>query len=422
MIREMIYIVEILSVLKCAHCIYGEKIRINKSFFVTVILLFLIMDFANRYDIAIEGTILMYSVFGIYCIAVFDKSAKVHIINTAFYMIAIVMIQLFCGGIIALLFNGSMLMRTLISDALVLLFCYILLPMFKLHKIAEWALQKNIVLYLSLGYIFLIIMQLLIQLKVVGSFRIGTYLTLVPFIIYMFFLCKQGREYQHSYMQKDMELQLYVDDKEKFRDYVSGVRSRQHEMNNHIMAILAMHYTAGTYEELVREQNQYCERLAIDNKYNSLLALYNSVLPGFLYDKLTHIESKGIVVECTVAVEKYEAYVPDYYMIELLGILLDNATEAVLEYDKNKRIYIGIIQTDMGYDFIVRNPYRYVPYDEIEGWFGYEKSSKGKGRGIGLYHLRSICREWDCLLGCNNVEYQETNWIEFKIETRRKGK
>jgi len=264
-------------------------------------------------------------------------------------------------------------------------------------------------------------MQLLIQLKASGSFRIGMYLSLIPFIIYIFFLCKQGREYQHSFMQKDLELQAYVEDKKKFKDYVSGVRSRQHEMNNHITAILAMHYTAGTYEELVREQKQYCERLAIDNKYNSLLALYNSVLPGFLHDKLTHMESKGIVVECIVAVETYEAYVPDYYMIELLGILLDNAAEAVLEYDKDKRVYIGIIQTDTGYDFIVRNPYTYISYDEIDGWFNYEKSSKGNGRGIGLYHLKCLCREWDCLLGCNNVELEGTNWIEFRIETRRKG-
>ena len=61
MIRELIYIVEIFSVLKCIHCVYGEKQKINAVYVMTVISLFVTVEIANRKSIELEGTFLMYT-------------------------------------------------------------------------------------------------------------------------------------------------------------------------------------------------------------------------------------------------------------------------------------------------------------------------------------------------------------------------
>ena len=66
MIRELIYIVEILSVLKCIHCVYGEKIKINIGYVLTVVALFLTIAGTNKYDAALEGTFSMYCIFAIH--------------------------------------------------------------------------------------------------------------------------------------------------------------------------------------------------------------------------------------------------------------------------------------------------------------------------------------------------------------------
>lgn len=415
MIRLLIYIIEIISVLKCIHCVYGEKQKVNMGYLLTVILLMGTMIIANQYSIAIEGTFIMYSILAIYCILTFKRTAKTLIINTVLYMIVQTIIQLVFSGLVMVMYNGNVLIRTLIADCCVMIFCFSILPLLRINKISDLFLRKSIILYLSIGYIFAIIITFLLKLKNSGNVRVGSYLTLLPFIICVYILAKQRNVYQNSYEYEKKELQLYKDDRKEFSGLISKVRSRQHEINNHITAIMSLHYTTGTYEELVKKQSEYCEQLLKDNKYNSLLGLYNSVLPGFLYDKLRYIEEKGIAVECKIMVKDYESYIPDYYVIEMLGILLDNATEALSENDENKQIYFSVIQDETSHNFTIRNPYRYVPYDEIESWFDYEKSSKGQDRGIGLYHLKSICKEWNCYIGCSNVEYSGRNWIEFKI-------
>ena len=421
MIRELIYIVEILSVLKCIHCVYGEKIKINIGYVLTVVALFGTIAETNKYDAALEGTFSMYCILTIYCILMFRKPAKELIINTALYMIIITMLQLLMLVVFILLIQNDVLLRTLLADICVLEFCYILLPLIKIDRVAQWALKKNIIIYISTAYICLIVSRLLINMKVDGGTSIGVYLVLLPFIVCLYLITKQWRRYQESDEQKTKELQLYEDDKKKFNGLVANVRSRQHEMNNHIAAIMSMHYTEKSYEAFVNAQSEYCQRLMTDNKYNSLLSLYNSVLPGFLLDKFTHMEDKGIQVECKISVMNYESAISEYYLIEMLGILLDNAAEAIKEAIDNKKVIFEVMEIQNGFQYMVRNPFPYVTYDEIESWFAYEKSTKGPKRGIGLYHLKCLCEEWKCVVGCQNVEYDSTNYIEFKIETGRKA-
>ena len=420
MIRELIYIVEIFSVLKCIHCVYDEKQKINVGYVMTVIALFVTVEIANKHLIALEGTFLMYSILSVYCVLTFKRMAKVYVINTAFYMIISTVIQLICCGLAILLQIEDRFFRILAADVFTLLCCYFILPGFKVYKLANWAERKNWTLYISVGYVFLIVCDLIIKIKADGGARVGTYLTLIPFIFCVYILSKQWRMYQDSYEQEKKELQLYRDDKQKFDGIVSKIRSRQHEINNHITAIMSLHYTSGTYEELVEKQNAYCKHIIGENKFNSLLRLYNSVLPGFLMDKFTQIETAGISVECKVLTEQYKSLIPEYYLIEMLGILLDNAAEAAQEEDSIGRISFKIIQTNSGYEYVVSNPYKYVSYEDFGTWFAYEKSSKGTGRGIGLYHLKCLCDEWKCTLTYRNVEYDNLNWIEIKVGTGRK--
>jgi len=419
MIRELIYIIEILTVLKCIHCVYGEKQKIGVGYVLTVAALFVTMMLTNMYSAVGEGSFMMHCILAIYSILTFKRSAKEYVINTVLYMIVMTITQLVIGAVVTSFFEGDVLVRTLLADLSTFLVCFGLFPSFKFNKLAKWASSKNVILYASLGYIFLIICYLLITIRVNGGIHIGVYLNLIPFILFVYILSKQWKNYQDSYEREKKELQLYKDDKKKLDGFISEVRSRQHEINNHITAIMSLHYTADTYEDLVRSQKEYCKHLHSDNKFNCLLRLYNSVLPGFLVDKFTEIEQKGIVVECEIIVDIYEPCIPEYYLIEMLGIMIDNAVEAVIESGGEPNIYFAIHQVQSGYEYIVRNPFRTVTYGEIESWFEYENSTKGTNRGIGLYHLKHLCEEWKCTITYQNIEKNHRNWIEFMVRTDR---
>lgn len=421
MIKTAIYIIEILSILQCIHCIYGTRLKVNMGLLVTIVSLWLTMEITNKYSVVFEGTFTMHSILIIYCILVFGRHVKELIINTALFLIIGTITQLAFTMIVIVIFPEDILVRTLIADVCVLIFNMLILPLIHLDKLAKWSLNKNFVLYGSCGYVLIIIIQLLIKIRIVEGINVGFYFTMIPLIICIYLLAKQWRVYQEFYEHEKSELQIYRDDKQKFAGLISKIRQRQHEINNHITAIIALHYTTKTYEELVNKQNEYCNHIVSENKFDSLLRLYNSILPGFLIDKFKNIESKGISIDCIVTVDQYKSIIPEYYLVEMLGILLDNATEAIENGNYGKKLYFEILQNGTEYGFTVRNPYQYVTSEEIETWFLFEKSSKGIDRGIGLYHLKCLCIEWNCLLVCKNLQISENNWIEFKIIIDSKG-
>lgn len=67
-----------------------------------------------------------------------------------------------------------------------------------------------------------------------------------------------------------------------------------------------------------------------DNKYNSILTLGDQVLSGFLYQKFEEAINININIDykADTLIESLDVQI--YYVIEMLGILIDNAIEAVI--------------------------------------------------------------------------------------------
>lgn len=151
-----------------------------------------------------------------------------------------------------------------------------------------------------------------------------------------------------------------------------------------------------------------------ENKYNNLLLINNNIVAGFLYEKFKQIEDEKIYFEYQVKARLENVPIPTYHLIEILGILIDNAVEAIRDMEE-REIYVNFDQDDISTCFTIRNRHNYVSYAEIEQWFELDKTSKGIGRGVGLYHVKQLCEEWDCNVVCENVAIENKNWIQFKF-------
>lgn len=421
MVSQIIYILEILAILSCIHCIYGAPIHIERKTVITFLTLYTCMNLANKHQIAVEYTVVMYIGLAVYCVKRFKRGFRENTINYVLFMIVLTLVEFICGVLISLVIREKVLVKTLISTILTAGLSSVVLPKLELSKVANWALKKNVIFYLSLVYISLFVGAMISQFKLLGNLTLERYVLGVPIIIFLLLCSRQWAKYQSYYEDKERELHAHVENSEKYTEFIKKIRMRQHDINNHITAILALHYTKTNYEDLVRAQREYCNRIMAENKFNALLSLGDNVLIGFLYEKFENIQKKGIEIICKVSVREYNPNIPDYYLIEAMGILLDNAVEAVMQNDLPQKMQVIIQEKEAGYVYIVRNPFYHVKYDQIQQWFEFEHSTKGHDRGMGLHHLRSICLEWDCGIGCNNIEYQNINWIEFVIETGREG-
>lgn len=106
----------------------------------------------------------------------------------------------------------------------------------------------------------------------------------------------------------------------------------------------------------------------MENKYNNLLQIQDKVLAAFLYDKFLEIENDDLNLEYNIGSSVEEIAMPTYHIIEMFGILIDNAVEAAKK-ESLQNIYIEIVETGQTIHFIIRNICVHMSYNEIEQWF-----------------------------------------------------
>lgn len=419
MLLRFVLVTEILSVVVCIHRIFGEKVK----FEIKTILLFLglltVLEIANTQPVPKIFSLLVYLLIILYCVFRFRRGILDTIINNVLYLVVMTILQFACLVPAVLIFPRNEKGRGLLVNVVVLIFCTFLLGRLKLYRFSQWIEKKEKILYISLGVLCALAAFVLVQAKFFHGIIGESFLLLIPMTILICVLIKQWHKY-HGISGKAKEEQSRKEKNDKgYNEFLTQIRMRQHEINNHITAVLSMHYTNKTYEDLVRAQEKYFSRVVEENKYNSLLALGDEAIIGFLYGKLGELEDEAEITY-KITVESYETIVSAYYIVQMLGILLDNAAEAIKGIGEAPgKIHLEIRETKEAFTYEVRNPFPYVPYSELEGWFALGKSNKGPERGVGLYHLKCLCGKLGCDLICRNIEMEEENWISFLLKVNK---
>lgn len=209
-----------------------------------------------------------------------------------------------------------------------------------------------------------------------------------------------------------------------YQELLQDVRRKQHEFDNHLIALSGIYKTVSSAEALIREQKMYCEQLGRDNRYNKLLAVPSPVLAGFLYSKLTRAEERGCDPAYRIEIPSINNMpLPEYRVIEILGILLDNAIEA-LEKQDTRKLYAEISEDPEYMRILVKNNSDYIRQNDIRCFVRAGYSTKGKDRGLGLTTVAELAKKYDGILRIFNDEDNQLNWLvtEVVIPVRRKGR
>lgn len=217
---------------------------------------------------------------------------------------------------------------------------------------------------------------------------------------------------------KAKEIQLYKLYNKTFEEAIATIRSRQHEFDNHINAIKCLQLTIENPNELAKAQKEYCEKVLADNSFNNLLKLHTEpILTGFLYSKFMSARKQGICVVHEVHAIELKENVEINELIEIIGILWDNAIEALLDLDDvNKIVIVKIIKEgDRKISVEIANKsYKYLNSD-IEKFCKRGYSTKGEGRGIGLFRVKKIVCKYKADFHIQNIDYNGENYLSFKI-------
>ncbi len=170
------------------------------------------------------------------------------------------------------------------------------------------------------------------------------YLLAIPAILLLLYAIFKWDAARSEAERMKESLDEIEEDKKNYEDLLTNVRLQQHALKNHMETISSFRYTQQTKEGLAQTEEDYCNQLRKENKYTDLLLLGDEALTGFLYGKFRAAGDRGIEVDYRITAEIRQCLVPVYHVIEMLGILFDNAMEAVNGMDR-KEIFFTVGET-----------------------------------------------------------------------------
>lgn len=192
--------------------------------------------------------------------------------------------------------------------------------------------------------------------------------------------------------------QMYI---KPLEELVKEIRARQHEFDNHMNAILNMHYTIDNYEGLVEAQSRYIREMYNDDsrQFIALLKISDKILAGFLYSKIRAARSY-IKVDVEVKSIDIISSVSEHSLIEIVGTLVDNAFEACTEELNEVKILLDSVGDKLVFE--ISNRARGLTLEGVSHFFdkGYTtKEQKVSGgfsnkHGVGLYNAKNIAKRY----------------------------
>lgn len=415
-------VLELMAVISCIYCINGQKAKADIGTTVLFVVLLIVFDYLNILRVSGAISLLIYALIYVFDKIKFKKNYVCAGIDILLLIIIIPALQFICILLATVLVPEEETIRTLLGNIFVLLICVYILPKCKIERIQRNISKKWKYARVLIAFVLPVMIALLLQDMFFQGIYIGTFIFAIPVSLVLLVMLARWSGAENKVENIQVELQTNKSMQKKYDELLEQVRVRQHEFKNHLAAVFSAHYTYHTYEKLVNAQAEYCNMLQQENKYNNLVLIENNILAGFLCGKFQEIEEDGIVIDYCIKASLKELRIPEYRLIEVIGILLDNAVDAVTEDTNEKIIVFSIMETVDKYQFLIRNTYHYVSYEEIEEWFQLHTSTKGQNHGIGLYHVKMICNEWNSNVGCRNITVNGENWIEFTLEIDKADK
>lgn len=319
---------EYIAIIVILQRIYNRKVCLNIDSVGLCLMSLTIVELVRYYGLSNLFTIIIYILIGIYCVRKYNDSVIGSIVSVLLLLIVIVVLQYIAIFPCSYLFSNNLELQMLSTNGLVLAAAIWILPLVRIHKLHEIFMKRDTYVAIILGTVMAVILMIMLEDKIGKQIHLAFFTISVPMLIVLLWGLSKWHIANEEAENSKNELSLNRTMQGKYEDLLTSVRLREHGFKNHLAALLSIKYTSRSYEELVAEQEWYYSKICDENKYNKLLYLKDSVVIGFLYEKFRMAETMGVKIRCDIKGTFSQCVMPIYHLIDILGILIDNAVEA----------------------------------------------------------------------------------------------
>lgn len=417
MIGRVCLLLEALSIVICLHHLYGEKFKLDIKTVGFLAVDMIMMTAIDYYGLPSTLSIIIYLIIALYCGLEFGFEWKKIIINEMLCVIIVGVIQLL--GMIIYCWGGGLHVidtHTLILiNSIVFLIILLLLPRVKIKYLSLYLQKREAILFVSLVISIILLISCIVNYKAENTFEAYQYVLLFTSVILICLLAAQLIKTRIRSKEIEAEFKMHKLYEASFENLIENIRLRQHEFDNHISTLFNQHYMYRTYDELVSAQKEYCNILLEENRFNNVLSKGNPVIICFLYSKFVEIDKRDIDIRYSIDIDGMDVAIPVYKLVEIIGDLINNATEAIEQRNGRKALFVAVIEKAGKFEIEVRNVSDYITQENIHMFFNKGFSRKGKNRGLGLYNVKKLCDEYSLKVICENKIIDEENWISFSV-------
>ena len=289
---------------------------------------------------------------------------------------------------------------------------YKFVPANKLYTLIQ---NSTLPLRIVLVNLFIIIFSFVFYFKLNPNSFLAQYIFVLIVLSTLFFI-NLDIIYTHMKLQENQkELLAYQQYLPIVEGLIDEVRTRQHNHDNTIQAISALPFSYKDYDTLVQAIQEYSNQSFSEKLPSSLLKLNYKLVAGFLYYKVKEAKHQGKNLQITIKNYALQTILPEYILMELLGILIDNAIEAVTEGDT---IFLTLDSTHSKVYAEITNPGPIIDGTLLHNMFqkGYTtKSSNKEQHGLGLFYLKNKLAAYNGTVTVFNHTENDTDYITFKI-------
>lgn len=290
---------------------------------------------------------------------------------------------------------------SLIKNLLVLVLALVLYKYASLNLLYGYIMTSNLYVK-SLEVDVCIALFVFMFLSVTNFGRQADYTILFIFVSYMISINVETIYYQKRTDRQAKEIESYEKYLPIVEEMISYIRLQQHDFNNHLHAMQMLPLTHTDYDSLSKAVMSYSGDAKLIPAHLEVLKLNMKLVAGFLISKSE---------ECMLHKKNFKIYiknyslqtiVPEYTLIEIMGILIDNAAEACSE---EQGIYVQIDSRENKVHFCVSNPGPELTPQLRSLFFakGYTTKQHDKGNhGLGLYKLKKIADSYNGMIILDN--------------------
>lgn len=198
-------------------------------------------------------------------------------------------------------------------------------------------------------FIAVLAIQVVISARLTSTADLIILFTMIVFILFVNF---DGILFQKEFNDTKKELESYEHYMPIVQELIDYIRIRQHDFDNCLQAVQMFPVIYEDYDSITKALNSFEKHAEIDHTKLELLKINLKLVAGFLISKSSDAKALGKNVQIKIKNYNLSTSLPEYTLIELYGILMDNALEAISEGDT---VFIEINSKDGKIIFNIRN-------------------------------------------------------------------